>query len=607
MKKQPILWMASFSLLTSGCLNPLVRSTDDSVYSLIKDRQQAGLGLTTHVDIAATDTDTPTSSRMYDFNPSPLDGTLPASFAPTPTAPPLQAEPDTPGSASQEESSGETTPALSALTESIFTKEQLPNVKMLNLQQSMAYAMRHGRALQDAKEDLYLDALDLTLERHLWTPQFAAAVQSNFTDFDEDNTLDRAMSTVSEISVSQRLPYGGDITARMIHSLVREVSDLVTKSESGQFIIDAQLPLLRGAGPIAFESRYRAERNVIYAVRIYERFRRTFLVSIASDYLDLQRAKASITNSYKSYVDRKLDWDKADFIERMGRSQTISEAPRAKANFRSAEASLVSAKEAYESSLDRFKIRLGMPVDDLLDVMDQENDESTTAVDNLLPKIALVEATSVAVTYRLDLLNDRDQIDDVRRGVVNARNQLLPDLDFSGSLTFDSDPNQLRSANLRSERRTWRGGVDFRIDDRKTERNVYRRQLVSLQRAQRDHEEFIDRVRADVRRALRQINRQQNLIAIQAANLQESQVRLDGARAQFDLGRSRTNQDVVDAENVLLRAKNDFARAVSDYRVAILEFRRDTGTLHIDDEGQWDHTWSEKSQQGSPSGDDAGG
>ena len=57
---------------------------------------------------------------------------------------------------------------------SIFSAEEQGEVQVIGLKESLAFAMRSGRDLQDAREDLYLDALDLTLERHLWTPQFVA-------------------------------------------------------------------------------------------------------------------------------------------------------------------------------------------------------------------------------------------------------------------------------------------------------------------------------------------------------------------------------------------------------------------------------------------------
>jgi outer membrane protein TolC len=48
-----------------------------------------------------------------------------------------------------------------------------------------------------------------------------------------------------------------------------------------------------------------------------------------------------------------------------------------------------------------------------------------------------------------------------------------------------------------------------------------------------------------------------------------------------------SNRDVVEAENDLLNARNAYAAAQADLRVAILNFRRDTGTLRTDDEGNF--------------------
>ncbi|MFQ5494652.1 MAG: TolC family protein, partial [Phycisphaerae bacterium] len=456
----------------------------------------------------------------------------------------------------------------------------------MNLPDALAYAMRHGRDLLDAKEELYLSALDLTLERHLWTPQFVASVRTDFTNFPDDEALRRALNTAGELSVTQRLPYGGDVTARVLHRLMRDVTDRVEKGESGQVILEAQLPLLRGAGSVAYESRYQAERNLIYAVRDYERFRRTYLVGIAADYFNLQQLRANIDNTYKSYIDRADDLEKAEFIQQMGRSRNVRDAPRARSNLRSAEADLVSAKERYATTLDRFKVRIGMPVVALLDVIDQDEDKWSRTVDDLLPDVSVKLAVDVAVRQRLDLLNSADRLDDRRRGVVIAKNRVLPDLDLSGSLTMDSNPDQLRATSLRTERATWQGGIEFRLDDRRTERNAYRASLISLRRAKRDYEESTDLVRADVRQALRRVFQQQNLRQIQAFNVKENNDRLLGARAQFNLGKA-DNQDVIDAANELLRAENDLARALASYRVSILEFRRDTGTLRITDDGRW--------------------
>ena len=572
------------TVLVCGC-STLVERTDRAVYRVIEERQLAALGETHDARIADAPTDVESSGRMYRFNPRSLDPGIPDSFIKNPDEPAKRARGPA-GSAGETGQQPQSKPEpTDDLTARIFSDQQLEHVTLFDLRQAMAYAMHHARDFQDAKEELYLAALDLTLERHLWTPQFEAIVRATYDDAKDDVVMDRALTTISNVSVRQDLPFGGHVGATVIHELVRDVRDRVSRAETGQVILDANVPLLRGAGRVAYETRYRKEREMVYAIRDFERFRRSFLVDVAQRYFDLQLAKASIHNTFKKYLSQRQESEKADCQFKMARID-ISQASRVKSSFRRAAADLVTVKERYESALDRFKIRIGMSVGALLDVMTQEKDESANAVDALLPDVTPDVAIAVALHYRLDLLNSADQWDDARRGVVNAKNNILPDLDFRGSVAFDSDPNRLRGTRFQAERRAWQGLIELRLDDRKTEQNAYRDSQIQLRRAQRRHEEFQDIVRADTRRALRQIAQQDNLKRIEAINVRDNELRLEAAKAHFDLGK-KTNQDVVDTEADLLIARNQLARAMAAYRSAILDFRLDTGTLRVTDEGNW--------------------
>jgi outer membrane protein TolC len=597
--------------LTAGCRSYLIDRTDRGVYRLIEDRQKAALGATSDANIGPESGELTTTGDMYSFTPHPTEPDLPEAFrrprksgetsAAVPSESGAQATGQDPALALgvRMQPSGVQPAAISQPSESIFSEEERGQVSVLGLREALAYAMHHAREVQDAKEALYIAALDLTLERHLWTPQLVTSVQTEFADFGQVSDFDRAMSAVSNVAATQKLPYGGEVTARVINNLMRDLGVHTTSGESGNVILEANIPLFRGAGKVAYESRYAAERELIYAVRTYERFRRSFLVDTSAAYFNLQQLKMAIANTHRSYQSRRNDWEKADFISRMGQSKDVFEAPRAQNIFRQAEAQLVSAKEQYAFALDRFKISIGMPVDALLDVLDQDADEDAKILDDLLPDVDVATAVEVAVRYRLDLLNAADQVDDARRGVVVAKNRILPDLDASGSATLDTDPAHLSSTSYNTDRTTWRGGVELRLDDRKKERNAYRASLIGMRKAERGYNRTADTVRAEVRSAIRRIAQQENLRTIQALSVDENQLRLDAARAQYDLGKT-TNRDVVDAENDLLVARNDVARAIAAYRNAILEFRRDTETLRVTDDGRWERP--EEPEPAKPTG-----
>jgi len=111
---------------------------------------------------------------------------------------------------------------------------------------------------------------------------------------------------------------------------------------------------------------------------------------------------------------------------------------------RQAESSLASLEEQYTLALQRFLVRLGL---------------DPTAAARIEPfELALPEAqitpqavAELALSYRLDLQNRRDQLDDARRAVANARNNVLADLNLSGSVTVptDSDDSEIGRASCR--------------------------------------------------------------------------------------------------------------------------------------------------------------
>ncbi|RJP36308.1 MAG: TolC family protein [Phycisphaerales bacterium] len=624
-----------------GCARWVIDDSDRHVYEVIRQRQLDALGETHDVHVGAESGRHDRNEDMYRFVPSPVGAEVPQAFLverPSPDAavtpapqepvggapvdddaasgvvPDDGAEAEPPGDAAPAgepppggEPAGGPPPVVGGEGESdqAAEAESQPDAaaegaeepceyidetlvvqggRTMGLVDALAYATRQARDLQDAKEDLYLAALDLTLERHLWTPQFVASVRAEFADYGQIRDFDRAMTTVSQVAVAQRLPFGGEVTARVISTLMRDLGVHTTSGESGSMIVDANIPLFRGAGRVAYESRYRREREMIYSVRAYERFRRQFLVNVAVNYFTLQQNRSRIINAVKNY-NAACDSARRSVARFELGQEELFEKARTQATLRQAATDVEDEKEAYESSLDQFKILLGMPVAERIDVVSQDDDRESRLLEFLLPEVDEELAIEVALKSRLDLLTTHDQIDDARRGVVIARNGLLPDLNLTASATLNSDPDQLNSLSFNTERTTWRGAVELSMDDRKTERNAYRAALIDQRRAERRYDEAADQVRSDVRRAVRRIAQSQSNREIQQLNVDENEIRLDAARRFVRLG-LRTNQDEVDAQNDLQRARNALAAAEAGVRRAILEFRLNTETLRVSDDGE---------------------
>jgi outer membrane protein TolC len=470
--------------------------------------------------------------------------------------------------------------------------------RQISLQDALALAFQNAREFQTAKEDLYLAALALTLERHLWTPRPFGNIETQYANYGQIRNFDHAMATVAQVGVTQKLPLGGEVTARVVDNLMRDLTHHITSAETGAMILEANVPLLRGAGLVALEVRFQAERNLIYAIRTFERFRQEFAVSIAGDYFNLQQAKQQIENTRLSIKsdDQLVAWARARW-----RTGWVNEldVQRAEQDRLRAISSEVSAVESYRSAMDRFKVRLTLPPETPLDVPLPEDSTAPTSQpaslndmhsleDSLrMPDVSEEEAIRVATKYRLDLLNSLDAIDDAARGVANAENSLLPSLDATGSVRLDTDPNRLGTFKYNTERATWRGSLNLELPlDRVAERNLLRNRLIAKDRAQRGYENDKDLVVVDVRRAMRRVQQQQTLLQIQTINRDLAIKRRRAAQIRFQMGQIG-NRDIVEAENELLSARDALASAQAQLRLAILQFRRDTGTLRVNDDGKW--------------------
>ncbi|MEP0843836.1 MAG: TolC family protein [Phycisphaerae bacterium] len=614
-------WMTAGLLLClpvwEGCGLLIGADADQEVYRLIEKRQRQALGTSVDVNIdgpAARGFRPPSDQDLdpYAFVPHRVDNDIPESFTRTSAATRPADVPPEPATAPATTMTAEEADRKVEAMESPETvlPEQPPaapeNAELLTLEKALAYAFRHSREFQTAKEQLYLAALDLTLERYLWTPRFFGEVSSLYSiqqsptaDSRGNVSLepDNAMQAVAQAGARQRLPYGGEIVARVINSLVRDVTNHVTNGETGQTVLEANIPLLRGAGPAAFESRYRAERGLIYAIRTFEGFRRELVVDLAADFFALQRQRQEILNTEQSIKSFAAEAEKARALKETDR-RTILDVQRAEQDRLVAANNRLDTVTNYRTSLDLFKLRIGMPIETAVDVplpSEPEGDLSESgfgARDSLqaalrMPEVSEEEAIEVALKYRLDLLNDLDRVGDAQRGVVVAENNLLPDLRATSSVRFNTRTEQRGVGHYDDEYNAYDVGLTLEMPlDRKAERNALRASTIAKNQALRDYDQSRQTVMLQVRLAIRRVIQQQTALRIQVENRNLALKRKEAAEVLLAAGKI-PNRDLVEAENALLAARNRLAAVQAQLSNAILQFRRDTGTLRVDDQGRW--------------------
>jgi outer membrane protein TolC len=448
-------------------------------------------------------------------------------------------------------------------------------VNRFDLFRSLKYAVRHSRAYEDQLEELYLSALDVTLERHLLSPRPFVNGDVKIAGGQFESDYNTALTATASAGVRQKLPYGGEIVAQTLVQFVNAVSDSAQSGENASLVLSGSLPLLRGAGMINLEGLISSERQLVYAVRTFEDYRRTFGVSIASQYYSLLARQRSVENRRQSLRDRQRLLEQQHALFSAGRVSFLG-VQQSEQTILQAQSSLLSAEQSYLDTVDDFKILIGMPMNEELEVV---------PTDTLLtvPDLEKNDAVQTARVYRLDLQTARDKVDDAKRQVANANNGLLPDLNLTGE-TRVGNLTAAPARDLDSRTMTYTAGVTLDLPvDRVAERNAYRRALISFQKATRGLDEADDRLTADVRSAIRAIRsaQSQQAIALQAIHAAEQQI--EYAYELLKIGKSAA-RDIVDAQNDLLSAQDDYEQAHVSLQVQVLQFLRVTGTLRVDPE-----------------------
>jgi outer membrane protein TolC len=320
-----------------------------------------------------------------------------------------------------------------------------------------------------------------------------------------------------------------------------------------------------------------ARRNLIYSARNFEQFRRDFYYDLAADYLQLVVQLQGIANGVRQVERSAAVEARTKALVESGRTEPF-QADLATQNTLFALDRLSSQREAYRLTLDRFKARIGMPVEESVRI-------EPTQFKLPVPKVDMAQSLEMAFRYRLDLQTSYDLVDDFARKVDVARNRTLGDL------------NLLLANNLPTDPTRDRGGLGFdpgydsftaRLTysmplDRVTEDLQLRQAQILLEQARREADQSRDDAAVEVRQAARGIERSLFSRAVQEKNVQASMNRQAAIDAAPDRATARDRTEALDA---LRRAQDSLDNAKKDLQLAILRYLNTTGQLRVAPDGQ---------------------
>lgn len=462
----------------------------------------------------------------------------------------------------------------------------IPASGILTLPEAVGIATRYNRQYTTEKENLYLTALDFTEIRHVYEPMPILGGQAEYEQ-DDDN---KSYGLFSNYGFSQLLATGAQIGADISLGWLDVVSGDVRSGLSTVVSAVVSQPLLRGSGrKIALENLTQGQRNTLYQVRSFNRYRKEFVAAVATEYLRVLELYDRQQNIGQHYTElSKISYSlkkraKAGKIE-------IHELEEAEQDRTIAMAAYVAAKKDYEQAFDAFKMMLSIKPDMefMLDI-----DELLICRVMDIPEFTLTEAQAIdiALNQRLDLANESDSVEDVQRKVELAADAIRAELNLVGSAEIDRLNNSAfgaGSGQLERTRERYQLSVELDLPiDRLAEKNDYRRSLIALMQQQRQHLELTDFVILQVRKAYRDMKEARQRYDIETDNLRLAESRTEHTLSLNRYGRASI-RDVLDAQEDLVDAKNALTTALVDYFEASLAFLRDTGTLKVRPDGMWE-------------------
>lgn len=461
---------------------------------------------------------------------------------------------------------------VAPLAADVRVERRISGSGILTLPEAVAIATAHNREYQTQKELLYTAALNQRLVRHNFETSLFGGASLFFTGDDTD----QAVELEANVGFNRLLATGTQITARVATAWTEVLLGPRDTGLSTLFAASVTHPLLRGSDPaIVLEGLTQARRDTLYQIRAFNRFRKTFVVRVVTQYYQTLELYDRAQNAAEQVAALAKLRDQAENLASVGRLPVIEVDRLAEEVLLMRDIQIVAQKE-YERALDEFKITLG-----LAPTMEFQLDPaamSALAERGLgEPTFVENEAIDTGMYHRLEMANAADAVLDAQRHVHVATDRLRADLWVGGGVEAHTD-GQVRG--------TAGGALGLPLD-RVAEQTVYRQALIALNQRQRDYDQTADTVRLEVRQAHRKLQEaaQRYRTLVEARDL--AQIRLEKTYVLLRYGRTSSRR-VLSAQQDLYGVKNALADAMTDYAIATLNFYRDTGVLQVRPDGMWE-------------------
>ena len=466
-------------------------------------------------------------------------------------------------------------------------------VMRLSLDDALRVGAKNNRQFRRHKETVFVRALALDTEEYAFSTTFSGMILGALSG-DPEVVKESAKAGGDSSLAKKKFEQGAIMTGNAAVDVARMIrDDWHSFAWTGDMTMS--IPLMRGAGrEIVREPLTQAERNLVYSIWTFERYRQTFALSLAKAYFNVLKYFQNHLNSGDNVKRLEQNYSRAEMMFEAGRMDRI-QTDQAKTDLLNARQTMITTMQSYQDALDDFKITLGLSPETPIELCAEElrlleqTMENLAAVteDALADYPAESEALAAAVRNRRDLAVVRGGAEDAERQVKIKADALRADLKVEGGAKYSGGRHYHDPKTTDVETTATEATITFSMPwDRRRERNQYRQALVVRDQALRDYVEDEDDVKNEVRAGYRDLVAKRMLYGNKVEAYRTACMRVEANDLFMQSGRS-SMRDILEAESALLSARNALCSAVIDWWTSDLELRCATGGFEILRDGTW--------------------
>jgi outer membrane protein TolC len=471
------------------------------------------------------------------------------------------------------------------LPEEVIEERIQTNRRDLSLEGAIEQAMKTSREYQKAKENLYSTALRLSNTRYTVGGRVTPSSITS-ADWSRDSNGNRTADVTTEtgLTISKLFKTGGRLTIDALNSVMLYYTGRPELSFS-QVSATVVQPLLRGFGrnSLEVEALTQAERDMVYEVRSFSLYQDEFMLRIVDGYFRLLQQKDNIRNRYTNYLGRVQSTKRLE--ARAKDRERLSDVDQARQAELTSKNNYVDAVSRYKALLDDFKIVLGLPLGENLQLVDELLDE--VEQNGLVPALLDPDvAYRLAVQKQKEILNYIEQFEDSQRSVRIAADRLKPGLTLIGNATLNSE---LPTDYTKFDASKVSANLGLKLDlplDRLPRANAYRGALVAFESELRTFTGRLDLLKRSIDAGLRTLVQRRLNYHIQQNALELADRRVLSTTLLLEAGRAEV-RDLVDAQDAQISAQNAVTAALVDYQQTRLQLMLDIGALDTEPAKFW--------------------